>query len=233
MSRWEYMRRLEELLSDIPPGEREEALQYYNDYINDGGKENEEEVLASLGSPEQVAVTVKEGLEGAAGEFTEKGFQGTANTHANDITKYQKPEPEAPPPETNSTPPKKGLSGGVIVLLVILCIFASPFLIGMASGLFGVVVSVFVVIFSLIIGIGVTSIALLAAAIILAVIGTGQVFYNPLIGLAFLAAAFILAGVGILCLLLTVLVAGKVLPAIVRGIGYLLGKLFNRKGENK
>ena len=35
MSRWEFMRRLEELLSDISPSEREEALQYYNDYIND------------------------------------------------------------------------------------------------------------------------------------------------------------------------------------------------------
>ena len=45
MSRWEFMRRLEELLSDISPNEREEALQYYNDYFNDAGKENEKEVI--------------------------------------------------------------------------------------------------------------------------------------------------------------------------------------------
>ena len=44
MSRWEFMRRLEELLFDIAPAEREEALQYYNDYFNDAGKENEQEV---------------------------------------------------------------------------------------------------------------------------------------------------------------------------------------------
>ena len=63
MSRWEFMRQLEELLSDISPNEREEALQYYNDYFNDAGRENEQEVIAALGSPQQVAGIVREGLE--------------------------------------------------------------------------------------------------------------------------------------------------------------------------
>lgn len=62
MSRWEFMRRLEELLADISPSEREEALQYYNDYINDAGRENEAEAIRSLGAPEQVAKSIKEGL---------------------------------------------------------------------------------------------------------------------------------------------------------------------------
>lgn len=55
MSRWEFMRQLEELLSDISPSEKEEALQYYNDYFNDAGRENEASVIEALGSPEQVA----------------------------------------------------------------------------------------------------------------------------------------------------------------------------------
>ena len=76
MSRWEFMRQLEELLSDISPSEREEALQYYNDYFNDAGKENEQEVIKALGSPGQVAQIVKDGLgdNTGAGEFTENGF---------------------------------------------------------------------------------------------------------------------------------------------------------------
>lgn len=41
MNRLEFMRRLEALLSDISQSEREEALQYYNDYLNDAGVENE------------------------------------------------------------------------------------------------------------------------------------------------------------------------------------------------
>ena len=53
MNRFEYMRRLEALLSDISPSEKEEALTYYNDYFNDAGRENEKEVIQALGSPEE------------------------------------------------------------------------------------------------------------------------------------------------------------------------------------
>lgn len=38
MNRAEFMRRLAELLRDVAPTEREEAIQYYNDYFDDAGK---------------------------------------------------------------------------------------------------------------------------------------------------------------------------------------------------
>ena len=74
MSRAEFMRRLAELLTDVSPAEREEAIQYYNDYFDDAGAENEQSVIASLGSPEELAKTIKAGLfdGGNTGEFTEK-----------------------------------------------------------------------------------------------------------------------------------------------------------------
>ncbi len=89
MSRWEFMRALEKLLSDISPYEREEALQYYNDYFNDAGKENEQEVIKALGSPEQVAQIVRDGLveNGSQGEFTETGFTSGAVQSRNEIVK--------------------------------------------------------------------------------------------------------------------------------------------------
>ena len=89
MSRWEFMRQLESLLSDIPPGEREEALQYYNDYFNDAGRENEQEVIKALGSPMQVAGIVKEGLgeNSASGEFTESGYKSAKAFSENPIIK--------------------------------------------------------------------------------------------------------------------------------------------------
>ena len=48
MSRTEYMRELDALLHGISKEEREEAMQYYNDYFDDAGSENEEKVLQSL-----------------------------------------------------------------------------------------------------------------------------------------------------------------------------------------
>lgn len=76
MNRQEFMKQLEMLLSDILQAEREEALQYYNDYLDDAGIENEEESIGSLGSPAQVAANIKEGLRDGieTGEFTEGGY---------------------------------------------------------------------------------------------------------------------------------------------------------------
>lgn len=87
MDRAEFMRRLSDLLQDVPPAEREEALQYYNDYLDDAGEGNEAGVIASLGSPEELAKTIKAGLTdgGNGGEFTEAGFQGYEQKNKNQI----------------------------------------------------------------------------------------------------------------------------------------------------
>ena len=39
MNRTDFMEQLERLLQSITPAEREEALQYYNDYFDDAGGE--------------------------------------------------------------------------------------------------------------------------------------------------------------------------------------------------
>ena len=87
MNREEFMRRLTELLSDVPPMEREEAIQYYNDYFDDAGAENESGVIASLGTPEDLARTIKAGLSdgGNGGEFTESGFSGYTQVHKDEV----------------------------------------------------------------------------------------------------------------------------------------------------
>lgn len=64
MNRVDFMSQLERLLQSIAPGEREEALQYYNDYFDDAGKENEQEVIEALGNPARVAENIKRDLLG-------------------------------------------------------------------------------------------------------------------------------------------------------------------------
>lgn len=83
MSRIDFIKELESLLLDIPSDEREEALQYYNNYFDDAGEENEQEIIKELGSPERVAAIIKAELDGSyskpedRGYFTEKGYQDT------------------------------------------------------------------------------------------------------------------------------------------------------------
>lgn len=47
MNRTEYMRELDALLHGISKEEREEAMQYYNDYFDDAGSENEKKISKS------------------------------------------------------------------------------------------------------------------------------------------------------------------------------------------
>ena len=64
MNRIEFIRQLEILLSGISQSEKEEAIQYYNDYFDDAGSENEMDVIKALGSPAKVAETIKAGVSG-------------------------------------------------------------------------------------------------------------------------------------------------------------------------
>ena len=73
MNRAEFMRQLESLLQSIPAAEREEALQYYNDYFDDAGDENEQDVIEALGNPARVAENIKRDLlESGYGEVPPK-----------------------------------------------------------------------------------------------------------------------------------------------------------------
>ena len=72
MNRMEFMRELEKLLEGIPQKEREEALAYYNDYFDDAGAENEQNVIQSLGSPKKVAESIRRDMGEDASYFAEK-----------------------------------------------------------------------------------------------------------------------------------------------------------------
>ena len=64
MNRIEFMTELAALLQDISAEERVEAMQYYNDYFDDAGAENEADIIKELESPRKVAETIKAGLGG-------------------------------------------------------------------------------------------------------------------------------------------------------------------------
>lgn len=249
MSRWEFMRQLESLLSDISPNEREEALQYYNDYFNDAGRENEQEVIAALGSPEQVAKIVKDGLADnpAMGEFTETGFLNQDAGGQNAIIKRPRQSEGTKEENMGSTSAaggnaaagnadggqtaakKDGFPVWAIVLIVIGCIICSPVILGVAGALLGVIVSIFATVLGMVLGFGLAAIILLIVGISLIAGGFGSVFAAPVTAVGLLGGGLICFSLGILFMLLTVFLVGKLIPAICQGIAYVFKKLFGKK----
>ena len=67
MNRNDFMDQLESLLQNISSTEREEALQFYEGFFDDAGKENEQEVIEALGNPARVAENIKRDLLGNGG----------------------------------------------------------------------------------------------------------------------------------------------------------------------
>lgn len=246
MSRWEFMRRLEELLSDISPNEREEALQYYNDYFNDAGRENESSVIEALGSPEQVANIVKEGLlEGVQqGEFTEKGFSdAAAQEPKNEVAKRTFPvsedadslfrEEEKPGAryEKKSGEEKKGLPTWAIVLIVIACFFGSPFILGAVCAIAGVLLGLVVTVMALVFAFGLTTLILFVVGVSLLVAGMGCLIYSPIDAIGLIGGACVCLAIGIVAMVVTIWFVGRGIPAIWRGGSWLFHQIFKKKGE--
>ena len=59
MNRREFIEKLRAEISKMPEEEIEAAIEYYEEYFDEAGRENEQEVLEQLGSPKKVAGQIK------------------------------------------------------------------------------------------------------------------------------------------------------------------------------
>lgn len=59
MTRKEFIEKLKSEISKMPQEEIDAAIEYYEEYFDEAGRENEQEVLEQLGSPKKVAGQIK------------------------------------------------------------------------------------------------------------------------------------------------------------------------------
>lgn len=219
MNREDFLMRLSSLLQDVSEAEREEALQYYEDYFDDAGKDKEEEIIDSLGSPAEVAKNIKKELFGIE---TEEEI----STEDRKLTKYGS---QAKREEEQK---KATLPTWVWVLIVISLILLSPGIIGSVGTVIAVICALAVAWFSLIFGFGMAAVVLLVEMVGLFIVGFAGVTVSPMGTVGLIGGGLICGGIGILFLMLTVAMAGAATPAIWRGLVKLckwIGSLFIRK----
>lgn len=297
MDKREYLNRLQMQLSDLTNEERREALEYYEEYFADAGEENEEEVILSLGTPEQVAEQIKAGLHKEEnGMFTENGYrekiesdnppevygkqaeqqknrgplpwgrekqkktgyQNASDGYAQSSNNYrggygngyfangQRSEGyhtdgrDANGYNANgyhgsraqAGKKKEGMSGGMIALIVILCIFASPVILGLGAGLFGVILGLLGAVLAVIVAFCAVVVAFLAAGIGLFIGGFPLLFVTPFGGMICISVGCFLLALFLLCLLLLVTIFSKFFPWLIREVESL-GKYVSRKWSER
>lgn len=257
MNRVDFMSQLETLLQNIAATEREEAIQYYNDYFDDAGKENEQAVIEALGSPARVAENIKKDLLGAAGgnnaagkvkasdrvlmeygksDQSGKDSQEAGNSQGGHYTQYSGNAyaggsySKARPVYAEPVKDNR-MPAWLIALVATVLILLSPAILGAVLTVIGVLGGGLITWFALILGFGVAALGLFIAFITLIVTGIICLYANPWVGVAMLGGGLMCGCMGILFLMLTVAMAGIATPAICRGIGRIFGFIFKKRAK--
>lgn len=220
MSKQEFMDELKIRLVNIPEEERKEALAYYEDYFEDAGEDNEQEVIDSLGSPQKVADQIKAGYRGQNiedGEFTETGYN----------TSYDKEDVK----ELAIRKKKYGI--WTILVIIAILILTVTVIIPALGSVLGVVVGIIAAAIGCLFALVIAGIACIVAGALIMVAGIGTFAANPAAGFVLTGVSLIVMGVGVILFVLGVEFARHVIPPTIKWIGkkfnLLLGKIKNKR----
>lgn len=235
MNRIEFMTELAALLQDVPVEERVEAMQYYNNYFDDAGEENEQQVILELGNPKKVAATIKADLENQAdeqGEYTENGYMDARFEKKNmpaDRSTHGSESQESRSHASGGEQQPKSNKILKIALIIILIIVASPMVLPFALGIvvlvFGGIIAVAVLFASLVIA----SAAVAFAGVCVFIAGLVSVVPEIAVGLALIGTGLILTVIGVIATVASVKLCIVVFPGICRGIAWLCRWPFQRR----
>ena len=247
MTRDAFMKELAYLLQDIGEEDRQDALQYYRDYFDDAGPEREEAVLQELGSPERVAAIIRANLAGQdadGGEFTDSGYEDRR------FSEPEKPLAQRNGPGSGGQGPQAVRTGAdrpgsapgrkppftsrplKIILWIILLVLLFPVLLGVGSGLLGILVGIAALLFGLFLLLGILTLAFLATGVFMIPFGVVVLFSQPAGGLMTAGTGLAFLGGGLLLLSLSLLFYGRLVPALVRGAVDAADRLIHKRRPN-
>jgi uncharacterized membrane protein len=141
MDKRTYLAKLETALSGLSREERNAAMEYYMEYFDEAGPENEASAMASLGTPSSLAAQIR-------AEVAVRGL-GTEKVRGRERKR----------------------SGIGAVWVVVLGIFALPIGLPIAIAVFAVVIAVLIVLFAVLVSLFACVISLLVAGILSTVAG--------------------------------------------------------------
>lgn len=253
MNKEQFMKELEYLLQDIPEEEKADALEYYRDYLEEAGEE-EEKALQDFGSPERIAAIIRADIAGHledGGEFTEHGYEDTRFRDPNyQVAKrYDLPEAAQGAPAGNpggkeqedsrmngeakhrETSSGREIPWGKLLLAGVLLLIASPILLGIGGSLLGIVTALFGALAALVIGLGIFTLALLFGGLVCVGAGIAAAVNGTVGGVLAIGIGILILGIGFLLLALCVWFYGKILPWLFRVTVDGISNLFHRKGS--
>lgn len=224
MSKKEFLDQLAYLLQDIAPEERDDAIGYYVDYFEEAGPEREQQVIEELGSPEKIAVIIRDSLSGTTGEdeYTEQGYH---NQRYDENTKV----PEKM--KKGSGFHFKGNRDRNIVLVVLIIVGSLVLGLPLIGAVGGTAIGIIGIFFGIISAVAGVSIGLLAGGFGIFAAGIVKMFTQLPTGLMMSGGGLIMMAVGLLFCILFVWIIVKVIPPLIRGIVNAIQRIVHKGGE--
>lgn len=234
MTKSEFMRELTGLLSRIPEDERNDALQYYEDYFADAGITDEMLVPNSVGTPKQVAdKIIKEAIYGESPQQTPdalkdipagKGDNRQKNYYDKQRneqkTTYYSSNAQAQNNNNTNSSNESNADNTKLILGIVLIIVTCPIWIGIVAGIGGLLFGILAALGGVIIGFGVAGIALMITAFLSSSLAGGILLVG--IGMLLLALAIVLC-------IPFVMYCGQFLPWLIKEIVNLFKKILGKK----
>lgn len=212
MDKNEYLARLSNCLAALPDEEKENAVEFYEEFFNDAGPENEQEVIRELGAPEFVASQLlKDYRELAATPRKKQQHQRSPYT-----SYYQKKSPNSAF-DNNKT------------ILIILLVLFSPVIFCLGVAAFALMIAICAVIVVLTVAFILTGIGLFAGGIIMIVYGFVYLLAAPANSLISLGGGLFMSGLGIILTVFMIWLCAKGLPVILNGFVSLCRMPFDRR----
>jgi hypothetical protein len=121
---------------------------------------------------------------------------------------------------------KTGISSKwlVIIAILLVCVIAVPLLFKVLGGILSALIGIVAGWFGVILGLGGATLGCLVGGVALIIMGCLMAVGSPVLGLGMVGGGFLAIGIGLCFLVLTVLMVGKVTPAMAR----FLKKLWDR-----
>ena len=226
MTRKEYMEQLKKYLKRLPKEDYDNAIEYFSEYFDEAGPENEQQVMEDLGEPKEAARELllnllqesvgdsKDSTGGKTAVLPEAGFTGRSQSTAGQNSAA-----------TAHDSAEKKRSPGKIILLAVLVLCASPVSLTLLISALAVLFAVVVVIASVIFSLGVTSVATIAGGIMVAGIGATLILKSAAAACMMVGGGFLIAGAGILIGVFTIYIC----KWCATGIGRLVNRFVVRK----
>ncbi len=213
MNKETYLEELRKSLKVLPQAERDDTVEFYREYFDDAGIENETAVIEELGSPKELAKKILV-------DVVDKKFSSEGQDNVEETDLHQEGQDNKKKKENSA------LRTFLIAVAAILALPLSPVLFALFIALLAVIFSLIIVFISFIatgIGMLIAGIAVVAVSFFMLPIGIGKV-------LLMTGAGLVTLGIGI-CF---VIGFAKLLSLFCNGVAALFAKIVkNKRREDK